>query len=79
LLLAERSIELVADRGVDRLVLPEQWQAMVARLALDLQAGRFEQGLTLALDEVTALLESHFPALSGASRANALPNAPVLL
>ena len=79
LLLAERSIELVADRGVDRLVPPDHWQTMVARLAQDLQAGRFEQGLTLALGEVSALLEHHFPAPSGAPRANELANAPVLL
>ena len=79
LLLAERSIEVVADRGLNRAVAPEQWQALLGRLASDLQAGRFEQGLTLALDEVSALLVSHFPAPSGASRANELPNAPVLL
>ena len=79
LLLAERSIELVADRGLGRILAAQQWDAMVASLAADLNAGLFEQGLTLALDEVSAQLERHFPAPQGSARNNELPDAPVLL
>ncbi len=79
LLLAERSIEVVADRGLNQAVAPGLWQSILGGLASELQAGHFERGLTLALDQVSTLLESHFPAPSGLSRANELANAPVLL
>jgi uncharacterized membrane protein len=79
LLLAEHAIEVVADRGLNHLVPPEQWRAIVGRLGQSLSAHRFEEGLTLALDEVSKLLEQHFPALPGTQRANELPNTLVLL
>lgn len=61
LLLAERHIEVVADRGLARHVPAAHWQAVVARLGSHLKAGAFEQGLATAMAEVTALLETHFP------------------
>lgn len=79
LLLAERAIEVVADRGLSRRVSAQQWQALVAQLGTALQQDRFELGLTQALEEVSALLEQHFPLPAGASRVNELPNAPVLI
>jgi uncharacterized membrane protein len=78
-LLAERSMELVADRGLNGSVPPFVWQALLDRLATALLDGRFEAGLSLALDEVSTLLEQHFPAMPGVPRANELPDAPVLL
>ena len=80
LLLAEHAIELVADRGVNRLVAPGAWQAMVTRLGNALHEGRFEDGLTKALEEVSAVLVAHFPESPEASRdePNQLPDEPVL-
>ncbi len=79
LLLAERAIELVADRGVNRFVPPEQWQAMVDRMRGALQGGDFKGGLKQALDEVSAVLDAHFPEPGSASNSpNQLPDAPVL-
>ncbi len=80
LLLAEHAIELVADRGVHRHVGPEGWQALVGRLGDALHEGHFEQGLTRALEEVTAVLVAHYPEspeMSGA-QPNQLPDEPVL-
>ena len=82
-LLAEHAIELVADRGVHRLVPPEEWAAIVARLSNALQSGSFEEGLTQALEEVSAVLVAHFPQAEGGAadtplRPNALPDEPVL-
>ena len=48
------------------------------RLGAALHEGRFEDGLTQALEEVTALLVEHFPAEAGVANANELPDAPVL-
>jgi uncharacterized membrane protein len=76
LLLAERAIELVADRGLNAHVSAAQWHAVTQRLALALKAQRFEEGLTQALQEVSALLVQHYPLQEGAVRSNGLPNAP---
>jgi uncharacterized membrane protein len=77
LLLAERSIEIVADRAVTQRVAPAQWQAMVTSLAARLRAGDVEDGLTQALEEVSAVLVAHFPAPEGWQRANELPDCVV--
>jgi uncharacterized membrane protein len=78
LLLAEHAIEVVADRGLARHVAPDDWQAIVTRLGAALRVGRFEDGLTQALEEVSALLVKHFPAAEGAANVNELPDEPVL-
>ena len=78
LLLAERAIEIVADRAVDRLVPAGEWQAIVARMGAALREGRFEDGITQALEEVSALLVAHFPAVEGDENINELPDEPVL-
>lgn len=79
LLLAERAIELVADRGLNRHVSPAQWQALVQRLGSTLHAGRFEGGLSQALAEVSALLATHFPLQAGDANPNELPDQPTLV
>jgi uncharacterized membrane protein len=78
LLLAEHAIEIVADRGLDRHVGAAQWQALVQRMAGAFRAGRYEEGLTQAVDEVTALLLQHFPLREGEANPNELPDQPVL-
>jgi uncharacterized membrane protein len=78
LLLAERAIEIVADRGLARRVPADEWQALVARMRSALRDGRLEDGLTQALEEVSALLVEHFPLGAGERNPNELPDAPVL-
>ena len=76
--LAERSIEVVADRGLSLHVPDEAWQAMTQRMSMAFGDGRFEDGLRVALDEVSRLLIAYFPAVQATSRPNELPNEPVL-
>ncbi len=78
LLLAERAIEIVADRGLARHVPQEEWRAIVTRLGAMLHEGRFEDGLTQALEEVSAMLVQHFPSAQGDANVNELPDEPVL-
>lgn len=78
LLLAERAIELVADRGLARRVPEAEWHAIVGRMRGAFREGRFEDGLTQALEEVSALLVQHFPLREGEGNRNELPDAPVL-
>jgi len=74
LLLAEHAIEFVADRALTQRVDQVQWQAIVDRLGTRLQRGEFEDGLTQALEEVSALLVEHFPAPAESLRPNQLSN-----
>jgi uncharacterized membrane protein len=77
LLLAEHAIEIVADRALAQRVSPADWQDMVKRLGERLHAGAFEDGLTQALEEVSALLVAHFPTTHDVPVANELPDAVV--
>ncbi len=76
--LAERAIEIVADRGVSRHVSAQEWQTMTQRMSAAFASGRFEDGLTQALEEVSALLVTHFPATGYEQQVDELPNEPVL-
>ena len=79
LLLAEHAIEIVADRGIDAHVDAAEWAAMTKRMGEAFREGRFEDGLTEALEEVSALLVEHFPEAPGAQSGNQLPDEPVVL
>ena len=78
-LMAEHAIELIADRGLIARIGPEHWTQVAAELGQTLSQRRFEEGLTRAVDALTALLVAHFPRDGGASRPNELPDAPVVL
>lgn len=79
-LLAEHAIEIVADRGLMRHVDAAQWQAMLARMAGAFQGKRYEDGLSQAIEEASAVLMAHFARseASPADQANELPDTPLL-
>ena len=75
--LAENAIEIVADRGIARHVSPEQWQTIAQHMSQAFKAKQFEDGLTQALSEVSAMLVAYFPATpADLKRVNQLPNEP---
>ena len=77
LLLADRDVEIVADRGIDVRVGHARWETICRAMEAEFRAGRFEDGVLKGIAEVGALLAEHFPA-SGAHR-NEMPDAPVVL
>jgi uncharacterized membrane protein len=79
LLLAEHAIEIVADRGIDARVDAAEWAATAQHMGAAFKEGRYEDGVTLALEEVSALLVAHFPRAEGEVDRNELPDAPVVL
>jgi uncharacterized membrane protein len=79
LLLAEHAIEIVADRGIDSRVDDAEWAAMAQRMGAAFREGRFEDGLTQALEEMSALLVTHFPLAENEADTNELPDEPVVL
>ena len=78
LLLADRDVEIVADRGIDRRVEPGAWEAVCRKMEAAFRAGRHAQGAEDGIAELNALLERHFPRADGAA-ANELPDRPVVL
>ncbi len=74
LLLAEQAIEIVADRALARAIDQAAWDAVVLRLGEHLRLGQIEDGLTAALEEVSALLVDAFPLEEGGVRPDELPN-----
>lgn len=76
LLVADHAIEIVADRGLDRLVPHDAWQRIVDGMRASFRAGQHEAGLATAVEAVGALLERHFPATDGARNPNELPDLP---
>jgi len=79
LLLADRRIEVLADRGLSERVPEATWQAMADRLSLALREGRFEAGLLQAIEAVGELMRQHFPRVEGQTDRNELPDAVVLI
>ncbi len=79
LLLADRAIEIVADRGLNAVVSPAQWQEMIANLSRALRESRYEDGLTQALEEVSAVLVQHFAMPADAANPDELSDVVVLM
>jgi uncharacterized membrane protein len=75
--LADRAIEIVADRGIARHVAPEEWQAVYAAVRDRFAAGEYEAGAVAGIDALGRLLARHFPGT--ADGANELPDQPVIL
>ena len=77
LLLADRDIEIVADRGINGKVGTEGWEKICAVLEKEFRAGLFEYGVIKGIQEVSRVLAQHFPKEDGGQ--NELPDAPVVL
>ena len=79
LLLADRAIEIVADRGLAKHVPTSTWETVIAEMREALGTGHYEQALAQAIETVSRLLAQHFPSVPGAPRrSNELPDTPVL-
>jgi uncharacterized membrane protein len=79
LLLADRRIEILADRGLHARASTDDLQAIAAGLSTALQTGQFEQGLSQAIQQVGALLKQHYPNAGQQARPNELPDAVTLI
>jgi uncharacterized membrane protein len=76
-LLADRRVEILADRGIDAKVKPDEWQAICRMMEAHFAAGRFEEGALAGVRAIADLLARHFPA-EGRAR-NELPDRPALI
>jgi uncharacterized membrane protein len=77
LLLADRDVEIVADRGIDRRVDAADWGAICRRMETAFADARYVEGVVAGIAEISELLARHFPR-TGAG-ANELSDKPVVL
>jgi uncharacterized membrane protein len=77
LLLADRDVEIVADRGINSRVGAEGWEKICREMETDFRAGDFEGGVIKGIAAVSRELAKHFPKSGGGT--NELPDAPVVI
>jgi len=77
LLLADRDVEIVADRGVYAKLGKAVWEEICHEMETAFRDGKFEQGVFAGISSVGRHLASHYPH-AGVKR-NELPDRPVLL
>jgi hypothetical protein len=77
LLLADRRFEIVADRGIHRLVGNDGWEAIARQMEAIFAERRYIDAVEHGIRAINALLARHCP--GGARDPNQLPNRPVLL
>jgi uncharacterized membrane protein len=77
LLLADRDVEIIADRGIDAHVGAAGWETICRAMEKEFRAGLFEHGVIKGIAQVSRLLAQHFPPETG--HRNELPDAPVVI
>ena len=75
--LAERRVEIVADRGIAARVDANQWQQLCDQFASDMRSGAADAAVLRCLGRINDLLTAHFPA--GEDNPRELPDEPVVL
>ena len=77
LLLADRDVEIVADRGIHGKVGEQEWEGICRKMEVAFRQADFEGGVVRGIQEVTRHLVEHFPPIGGDP--NELPDKPVVL
>ncbi len=76
LLLADRAVEVVADRGIHARVGTDAWQQVCRQMEAAFKRSDYERGVISGVQAVTQHLARHFPA---DDRGNELPDQPLVL
>ena len=77
LLLADRAVEIVADRGIHAKVDAQEWSKVCRQMEAAFRQSNFEGGVLAGVQAVTQHLKQHFP--SDSHDRNELPDKPVVL
>jgi hypothetical protein len=77
LLLADRIVEIVADRGIAAGIAQSEWDGICRDMERHFREGRFREGSVAGVRGVGQLLSRHFPGRRGDK--DELPNQPLLL
>jgi len=77
LLLADRDVEIIADRGVHQRIAPDEWEQVCRAMESLLRQGQYESAVLQGVTLIGALLQQHYPAT--ADKRNELDNRPVVV
>ncbi len=77
-LLADREVEIIADRGLNNRVTTQEWEAICTMMESSFRQQQFETGIIEGVLKIGHHLSMHFPIPPGSSR-NELDDKPVIL
>ena len=77
LLLADRDVEIVADRGYNGKVAAEEWEGVCRRMEGTLRDGRAADAVIAGIEALSSIAARHFP--PAPRDRNELPDAPARL
>jgi uncharacterized membrane protein len=77
LLLADRNVEIIADRGIHGRVGAKGWETICREMESAFREGSFEQGVLSGIERVSGRLAAHYPIDHRGP--NELPDRPVVL
>jgi uncharacterized membrane protein len=77
LLLADRKVEIIADRGIDAKVGAAGWEKICSAMQAEFSHADFEAGVIKGIEAVSQQLAKYFP--GGSAGMNELPDAPVVI
>jgi len=77
LLLADREVHIVADRGITKRVTQTEWDVIAKNMQKEFQQGDFLGGSLRGIEHITMLLATHFP--PNADNRDELSNKPVIV
>ena len=75
-LMAERDVEIIADRGIATRVSPEAWHDICVTMERAFAAGQYREGAVAGIEGVADLLSQHFP--ESKADLNEQPDQPIL-
>jgi len=77
LLLADRDVEIVADRGIHAKLGQPVWEVICKEMESAFRQGRFEEGVIAGILGVGKHVAQHYPQIG--DKTNELPDRPVLI
>jgi uncharacterized membrane protein len=76
-LLADRKVEVVADRGISAKVPQTHWEGICRTMGQAFASGKFREGALAGVAAISEVLATHFP--SRGDKPNELPDRPALI
>ncbi|MFC7297520.1 TPM domain-containing protein [Herminiimonas aquatilis] len=79
--LADHQVEIIADRGIARLIPQDHWQAVCKTMTDGFAQGLYQDSALNGLQQLNAILKKYFPEREAPHppQANQLSNQPILL
>ena len=77
LLLVDRDVEIIADRGIHAKAGSHEWESICRTMETAFKQANYEGGVVSGIQAITQQMVQHFP--SGGGSRNELPDQPLLL